>query len=225
MQYEHQLFYPARLGLVLCAAAFLPACGSDGNGSPNTGPSPDLGPGFNLVQFGTDEGGTLTNGATWKINRPIQMTFNQAVDFSTVSFNSISIQTLNGEPALGEFRVQTDEFGEPIPEVIVFQPRCPVEPDLSDAGFEPGSVTYQLVVVGADVNSGIAIRSASGGVLRMSQQRIFQTPSGTDPSTIFFDVVPNGSATPLVQNGAGTAAVSSRVVFSEEDPNLSLIHI
>lgn len=219
MHYEHQLFYPARLGLVLCAAALLPACGSDGNGNSNTGPSGDLGPGgFNLVQFGTDEGGTLTNGATWKINRPIELTFNQAVDFSSVSFNSISVQTLNGQPALGEFRVKNDEFGEPIPEVIVFQPRCPVESDLSDAGLEPGSVTYQLAVVGADVNAGIAVRSVGGTVLSQSQQRVFQTPAGTDPASIFFDVVPNGSATPLVQNGAGTAAVSSRVVFSEEDP-------
>ncbi len=218
MHYEHQLLLPARLGLVLCAAALLPACGSDGNGNSNTGPGGDLGPGgFNLVQFGTDEGGTLTNGATWRINRPIEMTFNQAVDFSTVSFSSISVQTLNGQPALGEFRVQTDEFGELIPEVIVFQPRCPVEPDLSDAGLEPGSVTYQLSVVGADASAGIAIRSVSGEVLSLSQQRVFQTPAGTEPSTIFFDVVPNGSATPLVQNGAGTAAVSSRVVFSEED--------
>ncbi len=196
--------------------ASLTACGGSGSGFTGTGPDADLGKDFELVKFGTDEGGSLTNFTTWKINRPIEMSFNQPVDFSTVDFNSISVFNQAGEPALGEFRVKTDAFGELIPEVIIFQPRCPVQPDLSDAGLKPGGDQYQIVVIGKDINQGIAVRSQSGKVLVESQQRIFFTPLSTLASEIFFDVVPGSSAEPLVQDEDMTKPVSSRIELLDE---------
>ena len=195
----------------------LTACDGGGGGSTGSGPGGDLGGGaFELVKFGSDSGGTLTNGAVWKINRPIELVFNKPVDFSTVDFNSISVYALDGTPALGEFRVKIDDFGEPIPEVIVFQPRCPVEGDLSDAGLLPGGVEYQILVVGKDVDEGLSIAAQNGQLLNVSQARVFSTPTSPVPSDIFFDAV-QGGPSPLVQNAAGTMATVSGVEVLSED--------
>ena len=44
---------------------------------------------------------SVTNGAPWKINRPIDITFNLDIDMSTVSLNTISILDVTGSTATG----------------------------------------------------------------------------------------------------------------------------
>ena len=195
------------IGWALLPAALLAGCSGSGGGPGGSGPGGGLGSGFQLVQFGTS-GGSLQNGSIWPVNRPIELVFNQPVDFSTVNSSSISIRTPQGVPALGEYYVKRDAQGNPIPEVIVFQPRCPTESDFSDAGLTPGGVAYELLVVGADGAPGISIKNQFGTALQASQARYFTTPTGSQASDIFFDQV-QGPPEVRVQNSQGTATVFS----------------
>ena len=81
-------------------------------------------------------------GQTWQINRPITFTFSQAVDFSTVNLNTISIQQLGGAPAVGDFFIDSNDD-----KTVIFQPVCPRLGDLSDAGFRPGGVSRGSTLV------------------------------------------------------------------------------
>ncbi len=151
---------------------------------------------------GSDDGGgsitsqmtlpsvSVTQGQEWKINRPIRFTFSQPVDFSTVDSTTINISKLNGEAAVGGFLSDPTDA-----RVVVFQPACPTEADLSDAGLEPAS-TYRIRV--ADVNnSSNTVRSTSGQPLQLGTNRSFVTPAGTEPSELFIDLVP-GAPSPRV---------------------------
>ena len=70
--------------------ALLAACSGGGGGAGTIG-----GGGFELTSL------NLNNGAVWQINRRIEFTFNDEVDFSSVSLNTISIRTPAGKPATG----------------------------------------------------------------------------------------------------------------------------
>src|SRR5262245_40158155 len=75
----------------------------------------------------------LTDGAVWKINRQIRISFNQPVDFASVTSNSINVRQVGGGPATVEFFIDPTD-----PNTVVLQPRCPTQPDLSDAGLLAG---------------------------------------------------------------------------------------
>jgi hypothetical protein len=60
------------------------ACSSDGGSG---------GDGFQLTRI------SLTENSVWKVNQEILFTFSENVDFSSVSLNTISIQTQAGAPA------------------------------------------------------------------------------------------------------------------------------
>jgi hypothetical protein len=201
--------------VLLLPMALLVGCGSSSSGGDGSGIGGDLGSGFELVQFGT-LGGSLQNGAVWPINRPIEFVFNQAVDFSTVNSSSISLRTTDGVAALGEFFVKLSPTGQPLPEVIVFQPRCPTESDFSDAGLTPGGVAYELLVLGSDLAAGISVKNQAGQSLKNSQARFFTTPTGTQASEIFFDQV-QGPPAVRVQNSAGTEPIFSYLETFESD--------
>ena len=115
------------------------------NGSGTTGGS-DVG-GFQLSSI------SVPANFTWKINRPISFVFTRALDFSSISLNSIAIRDANNLPANGEF-----SFDPAQPRVVVFQPTCPVKSDFSDAGFLPGGKLYTIVVLGKDGASGTSVR-------------------------------------------------------------------
>jgi len=135
---------------------------------------------------------SLPEGAVWQINREIEFTFSEPIDFTTVSSNTISIQTSNQVPATGVFR-QRDA------NTVVFQPNCPTRQDLSDAGLQPGAVTYNLSVKGRDT-SGQTIRSAAGGALGVTQRRRFSTPASSQASLAFLDVRPDGPPEPVLRS-------------------------
>jgi hypothetical protein len=133
---------------------------------------------------------SVTQGQEWKINRPIQFNFSQPVDFSTVDQSSINISQSNGEAAVGTFISDPTD-----PRVVVFQPTCPTKADLSDSGLKPGR-TYRIRV--GDVNNSTSVvRSMSGAALQLGTNRTFVTPSGTDASELFIDLVP-GAPSPRV---------------------------
>lgn len=187
----------ARLGFIAFASTTLVACGggggSDGSGSGGTGIS-----GFQLLNVAGMPGGT-TN--TWKINRPIDFVFNADLDFGSINSSSIQIRNGQGQQALGEFKMITSS-------TVRFQPRCPTEPDLSDAGLAVGE-SYAVLVLGSDGGGGIAVRSAGGSPLSSSQQRTFVTPASTSPEEIFFDTVPAPPRVLVAQPLPGQAAVSN----------------
>lgn len=167
------------VGLAFLATFLVTACGSSTDTETMIG-----GPNFQLVFINVPQGGQ------WAINRPIELTFNKPVDFASVTNSSINVATLQGKPALGEFFLKTSQVtGETLPNVVVWQPRCPTLGDFSDAGLSPGGVTYRLLVQGLDGGTGIAVRSANGERLALSQQRTFTTPQSIFTSELFFDPV------------------------------------
>ncbi len=125
----------------------------------------------------------VSEGQVWKINRPIEITFNEAVDFSSVNLNTINIRKVGGGPSAGEFYLSA-------PNVVVFQPRCPMLDDLSDAGLEPGGVTYELNILGVDKTSSLTVVSVAGVSLATGDSRRFVTPISTLPQDLFFDPQP-----------------------------------
>jgi len=158
---------------LLSLASVLAGCGG--------GSDDDGGSSFQLLNVSGLPSGAAT---TWEINRPIQFNFTEPVDFSTVSSSAIQIRTATGQLALGEFLWDASQ-----PSRVVFQPRCPTEPDLSDAGLQIGQ-DYSILVLGGASSGGLALRSAGGDALASSQQRTFSTPNSTSPDEVFFDTEP-----------------------------------
>lgn len=112
---------------------------------------------------------SVQDGAIWPVNREIVFAFNEPIDFTTVSSNTINIRSTNNVPATGVFSIRDAN-------TVVFQPTCPKRDDLSDAGLQPGSVTYVLRVLGAN-SSPNTVRSMDGAPLGVQQTRTFTTPS------------------------------------------------
>ena len=131
----------------------------------------------------------VVEGSVWRINRPIKVSFNQPIDFASVTLNSFNIRRPNGAPATGEF--YTEDGGR----TIVFQPLCPTRDDLSDAGLKAGTdpqnndapYSYELNLIGVDKSSSLPIRGVNGVALAASQTRRFTTPVSTNPLNLYLD--------------------------------------
>jgi hypothetical protein len=201
---------------------FLAACSSQGGG----GGSGSTTSNFELIAINLDQA------AVWHINRPIEMTFNEDVEFGSVSLNTVSVQTLGGKPATGTFfqkgvDMDGDGFEESIDlRTIVFQPTCPTLADFSDSGLAPGGVAYVLTVVGKSSGTSNTVRSVAGAVLETAQSRSFTTPTSTDPTDVFLDLV-GGPPTPIVRELGSTQTMATRIetgdglgetVYFEFDP-------
>ncbi|MFT5286886.1 MAG: hypothetical protein ACI8TQ_003061 [Planctomycetota bacterium] len=207
---------------LLSAALTFASCGTseganDGvDGVNNVGGS-DVG-GFHLSSI------SVPDNFTWQINRPVSFVFTKAIDFSSISLNSIAIRRSNNIPASGVFN-----FDAAQPRVVVFQPTCPVKQDFSDAGFLPGGETYSIVVIGKDSANGTSVRAANGEELGISQSRLFTTPSSSALSALFIDSVP-GAPQPIIRTAgsldidasyveiAGDSSVTSRIYFERDLP-------
>jgi hypothetical protein len=195
--------HPAlRSFVALTLGLSLPACSGGGGGG--------SGDGFQLIRV------SVLEGAVWKVNQPITFTFNEDVDFSSVSLNTISIQTTTGAPATGTFLLASARE-------VVFQPACPTQDDLLDSGLTPGNVAYQIRVLGESSGAANTVRSSTGQPLEVTQVRNFTTPTSTEPQQAFLDTV-QGPPVPRVRT-QGTddettflEVGSSNTVFFERDP-------
>jgi hypothetical protein len=177
------------LALSACGAALLFSGCSGASSHAGSAGSAD-GP-FVLSQI------SVSNGAVWQINRPVQLTFSLPVDFDTVNLNTISIQRINGQPAVGEFTLDPADA-----RTVIFQPVCPTLEDFGDAGFKPGGVIYQIDV--PTTSSGATtVRSTNGKGVTTGLTLTFSTPTSTILGEVFLDPLP-GPARPVVSPGTGT---------------------
>jgi hypothetical protein len=180
-------------GLLGLCALFVAACGGGGGGSTMT-----------LV------GLSVSQDATWPLNRPIDFTFSEAVDFATVDSSTIAIrQPDDGTPAVGTFRLVA-------PNVVRFQPRCPLLANLSDSGLEPSPSTSETIhcsVTVAGGSGGPTVRGLSGATLEQGQPVEFRTPLADAPLDQLFVDTAVGGPQPLVRgvNAAADAIVASRI--------------
>ena len=128
------------------------------------------------------ESTNVRNGGRWQLNQRLRVRFTEDVDFSSVNTNTIAIRQFSGSPAVGEYFLENAR-------TVVFQPRCPLEPDLSDVGLEGGGVFYGLHIPGIDTTSGPTVRSTSGAPLCTTVKGSFRTPKSPEPGRLFLDTV------------------------------------
>ena len=159
------------------------------------------------ASFGVDDL-SVTPGAVWKLNRPIDITFSTPIDFSTVNLNTINVSTIAGLPATGTFSLLSNG------RTVRFQPRCPALPDASDAGLKPGGVEYILNVLGFN-KDGVSVLSTSGEPLEVGRSVRFSTPEGEDSQERYLDTV-SGPPAPRVRNRSGVAM---------DDPNATHLRL
>ena len=145
---------------------------------------------------------------TWKLNRPIDVMFNRAVNFDTVSSNTINIATTDGAVATGAFSLLSDG------KTVRFVPTCPTLGDSSDAGLKPGGIQYRLHVLGSS-SGGLTVRAADGGVVETGFSVEFMTPDTSDPDELFLDLVA----------GPPDAIVRGRNGVALDDPDASYLEI
>jgi hypothetical protein len=158
-------------------ALTLAACSGGGSGSSGGGIT-DPGSDFAVVSS------NVLDGSVWQLNRPIDVEFNQDVDFSTVSLSTIQIVDSQGGPAIGAFTAVT-------PRIIRFQPVCPTDDQNSNGGLKQGR-DYSLRVIAENspgVGGGVTVLSTSGERLDVGLNIGFSTPESSDPLILFVDVV------------------------------------
>ncbi len=150
---------------------------------------------------------SLRDGSVWQINREIVFSFSEPVDFTSVSANTINIRSASDVPAIGVFRLRD-------PSTVVFQPNCPTREDYSDAGLQPGGVTYVLRVPGQD-SSPNTVRSLTGVPLGLQQTRTFSTPASTRAALVFHDMR-SGPPAPIVRGLGSTLSSATRLEIGDD---------
>jgi len=196
-----ELRSPLSSGACLVAMALLAACSGGGGGSSGLAGQG----GFQITSI------SVSDGAIWKINRPITFTFNVPINFSTVNLSTINISDTTGLPVTGEFTLDN-------PTSVTFQPTCPTLDDLSDAGFQPGGVSYLIRVLGQDSGAALTVKSSSGSALVNSQTRTFVTPNSLVPAQIFVDGV-IGPPSPVVQTTTSLPTAPGTYLELGDDPD------
>lgn len=189
--------------LGLGALLGLPACG--GSESSNSGGNQQ-----NTTDF-IVESTNVVSGSIWKLNRPIDVTFSEAVDFSTVNSNTIQINDSTGLPALGEYSLIA-------PDVVRFQPLCPTNATNTNGGLQQNRV-YFLVVVGSNT-SAVTVLNTAGEPVETGVTVSFQTPNSSDPVELFVDQVAGPPAVRIRGlSGVPLNATDSSYVEFGGDPN------
>jgi len=203
----------------LLACVLIVGCGGVGDpgphGSPTLGatstsstPLPPQGPiqpGLTFQAVST----TVFQGATWQLNREIDIAFNRDVDFATVSSSTIPIVDGQGVPAVGSFTAVT-------PRVVRFQPQCPTDEENSNGGFGQGLI-YRLSVLSETTpgaGGGVTVMSTAGERLVIGLDVPFRTPLSSDPAILFVDTVA-GPPLVRVRGLSGEPAGSDQASFVE----------
>lgn len=162
--------------VLLALSLVLAACSGGGGGG---------GPGsrFGILSV------NLVDGASWPINRPIEIAFNAPVDPDSVDLNSILVREVGGGPIAGEFTLESNGT------LVVFQPRCPTLADLSDSGFAFGPTAsglphrFELVILAGNAPENVTVRSTDGEALLVGAAFEFTTPLATSGNALFWDPV------------------------------------
>lgn len=142
----------------------------------------------------------LQPNAVWELNRPIELRFNAEVDLSTVTSNTISVITDVGTNASGLFSYGLAGDGSVDREVVVFQPSCPTEADLSDSGLQP-ETDYLLRIQGG-IGNQTTVQDITGRPLEIGGAVEFVSASGTSLGDLFVDTLP-GAPNVRVRGGFG----------------------
>jgi hypothetical protein len=166
----------ASLGSLAAASAVLAGCSGGGGGG--------SGSAFEITSISVPEG------ATWKINKRIEVGFSDEVNLQTVIAGStIQLTSTGGSGASAFYAVgyKTDLGTGAVDKTrLVIQPFCPLEDDLSDAGLLPGGVPYKLFFPKGG-GGAASIRSIDGAPLGTEQARNFITPTSIQPDIVFED--------------------------------------
>ncbi len=150
----------------------------------------------------------------WQINRTIRITFNQPVDPTSISNNTVQVRQVGGSPAFG-----TPCLDPTDPRTVLWRPLCPVDDDLTKAGLQSGftpsgtAYLFELNIIGSDKNAGFTIRSTGGRALELSDSRTFSTPTSQAFSKLFIDDVV-GPPIPLVRSAGSAEQNATHVVVS-----------
>lgn len=192
--------HDSRIGaiLTLVAGALITGCGGGGGSSlfnnfPNGGGGTD--PGDFVVESIVPQQGQI-----WEVNRPITITFSNAVKFSSISPASISIfEKGTNKAALGQFSLQNTK-------TVIFQPACPTS--TSPAGLTPNGVEYVLNITGSTQVTSTTITNSSGDPLKAGKTITFKTATATNPNdtfdpALFYDTKPNQA--PIVTSATFTS--------------------
>ncbi|MEZ5975278.1 MAG: hypothetical protein R3E96_10685, partial [Planctomycetota bacterium] len=164
--------------LLALASIALVACGPSSSSSvPGAGATP-----FAVTFI------NVQPGDTWKVNQPIEITFNADVDFASIGYDSLSVYDTQGMQATGTWGARQLSDGTLLNHILVFQPTCPMQVDGSDAGLAPGGVAYTLRIAGSDVTP-LHLRAADGRSLETTTWVPFLTPISPLPSELFHDPV------------------------------------
>lgn len=128
-------------------------------------------------------------GETWSLNRPIRLTFNHAVDPTSIDFGSIQLRGLSaevaGRPVTGTFSIDPQSQGK----VVVFYPACPTNEALDNGGLLAGEYEYEISLP-THASFGVSIlRDQAGRPLARGLTRRFLSPPAGSPST-FIDFQP-----------------------------------
>ncbi|MEC7724149.1 MAG: hypothetical protein VYD05_01465, partial [Planctomycetota bacterium] len=206
----------------LAALVALTSCGggSSGAGGNNTGGD------FVVLSTEPSDNGQLF------LNDPIRIDFSNPVDLGSVDLTTFGFQVFDqvgtpiAEPVAGEFMLGTSPGDSAPGRRLMFVPVLPTNNLYTNGGFRPGR-TYQVQLVGGNVNNGTVILDQSGQGLTLPRTFSFATADGTTPSALFRNTAPGGprraafevSPTPdtdgVVLNKLGAAPVELRLRFDQ----------
>ena len=158
-------------------------------------------------------GANVQPGATWQMNRPIRIEFNHPVDPDSIGFGTIQIRPIEalfaGNPVTGTFELEANSANR----VVIFRPSCPTDDALSNGGFLPGGVDYELVLPFKEESSTV-LRDSSGRSLSKGLRLNFRTPSLSQP--LFLDFNPNPA------NATSVVFPEGLNLFTDRSPILSM---
>jgi hypothetical protein len=131
---------------------------------------------------------TVIDGDTWLLNRPIEIYFDNAIDFNSVSTSSVifrATDTINlGVPVTGTYELTADAQGR-ADHGIRFTPACPNNLEFDNGGFIPGSIGYELLLPTENSGGYTVVRDVDGRSLSAGLTRKFVTPAVGE--TYFYD--------------------------------------
>jgi hypothetical protein len=131
---------------------------------------------------------TVIDGDDWLLNRPVDIYFNNAIDFNSVSTSSVifrATETINlGVPVTGTYELIPDVQGR-ADHAIRFTPACPNNLEFDNGGFVPGTVGYELLLPTVSSGGYTVLRDVAGHPLAVGLTRNFVTPAVGE--TYFYD--------------------------------------